>query len=279
METNSDWSEARQASANILDRLLFKAIDQIDMEADYNAKHLEFFEKVFENRPVFSPGPGSDCDPSAPVSPTSPKKPPANPDSVSSSDSFTFSVSPFQPKAVSSPQPPETPKAPLQSSSDLTLSFSSPGSGSGSSTCKISGPALAQLMMGDFIYSRRCPASPGLDLQPTQSLAVSLQPPNKKPRLSGGGQDVNANIAEDATEITEDLEVEEVERHQLIRTLAEKFLQAVPSFRSRVSLNPAGFCSPVTEDALGETPGETPVQFSFSTGPPGWDCQNLRRKS
>ena len=56
----------------------------------------------------------------------------------------------------------------------------------------------------------------------------------------------------------EDLEVEEVERHKLIRTLAEKFLQAVPSFRSRVSLNPAGFCSPVTEDALGETPGETP---------------------
>ena len=58
METNfsSDWSEARQASANILDRLLFEAIDQIDMEADFNAKHLEFFENVFENRPVFSPG-------------------------------------------------------------------------------------------------------------------------------------------------------------------------------------------------------------------------------
>jgi len=138
-------------------------------------------------------------------------------------------------------------------------------------------------MTGDFIYSRRCPASPGLDLQPTQGLAISLQPPNKKPRLSGRGQDVNANIAEDAIEIMEELEVEEVERYKLIRTLAEKFLQAVPSVRSRVSLKPAGDCSPVTEDALGETPGETPgetqVQFSFSTGPPGLDCQNLRRKS
>ena len=107
-----------------------------------------------------------------------------------------------------------------------------------------------------FSWFSRCPASPGLDLQPTQGLAISLQPPNKKPRLSGLGQDVNANIVEDATEIMEELEVDEVERYKLIRTLAEKFLQAVPSVRSRVSLKPAGDCSPVTEDAQGETQGE-----------------------
>ena len=98
-----------------------------------------------------------------------------------------------------------------------------------------------------------CPASPGLDLQPTQG---PLQPPNKKLKLSLRDQDVNANIAEDAAEIREDLEVDEMERYNLIRKLAEKFLLAVPSVQPRVSLKPAGDCSPVTEDAPGEAPGE-----------------------
>ena len=57
METNfsSERSEARQASTNIVDSLLFQAIDQVDMEADFNTKHLEFFKKVLETEPAFSP--------------------------------------------------------------------------------------------------------------------------------------------------------------------------------------------------------------------------------
>ena len=54
----------------------------------------------------------------------------------------------------------------------------------------------------------------------------------------------------------EDLEVGEMERYNLIRMLAEKFLLAVPSVHSRVSLKPAGDCSPVAETAPGEVLGE-----------------------
>ena len=58
METNfsSERSEARQASSNIVDSLLFQAIDQVDMEADYTASFLDFFERVVESEPAFSPG-------------------------------------------------------------------------------------------------------------------------------------------------------------------------------------------------------------------------------
>ena len=98
-----------------------------------------------------------------------------------------------------------------------------------------------------------CPTSPGLDLQPTQVPSnLSQQPPMKKLKQSGPGQDVNANIAEDAVEIMEDLEVGEMERYNIIRKLAEKFLQAVPSVQPRVSLKPAGDCSPVSEAIPGE---------------------------
>ena len=53
METNfsSERSEARQASSNIVDSLLFQAIDQVDMEADFNTVQMEFFQKVLETKP------------------------------------------------------------------------------------------------------------------------------------------------------------------------------------------------------------------------------------
>ena len=47
-----------------------------------------------------------------------------------------------------------------------------------------------------------------------------------------------------------------MERSSLIRELAEKFLLAVPSGHHRVSLKPAGDCSPVTQDASGEDSGK-----------------------
>jgi len=273
METNfsSERSEARQASSNIVDSLLFQAIDQVDMEADYRTNFLDFFERVVESEPAFSPGMSSEAEfdwdlnppfrpkPPTHISPTSNTKPPASPDS--SSGSFAFSISPSLPKAGC-----ERTESP---SDHLALYLSSAESKS---------PALpsnlAQLMSGDFTSPRACPVSPGLDLQPTQG---PLQPPKKKLKLSLSvrDQDVNANIAEDAAEIMEDLEDGEVERYNLIRKLAEKFLLAVPSVHPRVSLKPAGDCSPVTEDA----PGGDPVPSSFSTGPPGLDCPNLRRKS
>ena len=58
METNfsSDRTEARQASINVVDNLLSEAIEQVDMDTYYNTKELEFFEKVFETKPAFSPG-------------------------------------------------------------------------------------------------------------------------------------------------------------------------------------------------------------------------------
>ena len=58
METNSssDKTEARQASINVVDNLLSEAIEQVDMDTYYNNKDLEFFEKMFETKPAFSPG-------------------------------------------------------------------------------------------------------------------------------------------------------------------------------------------------------------------------------
>ena len=121
----------------------------------------------------------------------------------------------------------------------------------------------------------RYPASPGLDLQPTQG---PLQPPNKKLKLSVRDQDVNANIAEDTAEIMEDLEVGEVERYNLIRKLAEKFLLAVPSsVHPRVSLKPAGDCSPVTEEASGEDPGEKISPELLNNNWPSSSVQLLNR--
>ena len=67
METNSssDKTEARQASINVVDNLLCEAIEQVDMDTYYNTKDLEFFEKMFETKPAFSPGSeviqGVDC--------------------------------------------------------------------------------------------------------------------------------------------------------------------------------------------------------------------------
>ena len=119
------------------------------------------------------------------------------------------------------------------------------------------------------------PTSPGLDLQPTQG---PLQPPNKKLKLSVRDQDVNANIAEDTAEIMEDLEVGEVERYNLIRKLAEKFLLAVPSsVHPRVSLKPAGDCSPVTEEASGEDPGEKISPELLNNNWPSSSVQLLNR--
>ena len=121
----------------------------------------------------------------------------------------------------------------------------------------------------------RCPASPGLDLQPTQG---PLQPPNKKLKLSVRDQDLNANIAEDTAEILEDMEVGEVERYNLIRKLAEKFLLAVPSsVHPRISLKPAGDCSPVTEDASGEDPGEKISPELLNNNWPSSSLQLLNR--
>lgn len=267
METNfsSDGSKARQANTNFVDRLL--AVDEVDMEA-------EFFERLLETTPAFRPGlsEGVDCSISLPVSPSNPTlvsptspspshtKPPASPGSLSSSDSsFVFSVSPVRPQP-SSPAL-ETPRAPWQSPSvlDTSLSLSLSSAVSESSPSKISSQALVQLLTGDLIYSRQCPVSPGLALQPTQG---SPQPPPKKLKLSGRDQDLNANIAEEAG-------AGEVERSNLIRELAEKFLLAVPSGPSglpRASLKPAGDCTPVTQEAL----GEDPVQLSFSSGSQGW---------
>ena len=89
-------------------------------------------------------------------------------------------------------------------------------------------------------------------------------------------QDVNANIAEDAAEIMED---GEVERYNLIRKLAEKFLLAVPSVHPRVSLKPAGDCSPVSEDAPGEDPGEkiSPELLNNNNNWPSSSVQLLNR--
>ena len=58
METNfsSDSTEAREASTNIVDNLLSETIDQVDMETYYSTNDLEFFEKVLETKPAFSPG-------------------------------------------------------------------------------------------------------------------------------------------------------------------------------------------------------------------------------
>ena len=69
METNfsSERSEARQASSNIVDSLLFEAIDQVDMEADYRDHFLDFFERVVESEPDFSPGLSSEVIQPVPV--------------------------------------------------------------------------------------------------------------------------------------------------------------------------------------------------------------------
>ena len=67
METNftSDRTKARQTSINIVDNLLSETIDQVDMETYYSTNDLEFFEKVLETKPAFSPGSeviqGVDC--------------------------------------------------------------------------------------------------------------------------------------------------------------------------------------------------------------------------
>ena len=57
METNfsSERSEALQASSNIVDSLLFQALDQVDMEEDFNTIQMDFIEKVLETKPAFSP--------------------------------------------------------------------------------------------------------------------------------------------------------------------------------------------------------------------------------
>ena len=45
-----------------MDSLLFQEIDEVDMEADYRTNFLDFFERVVESEPAFSPGLSSEAE-------------------------------------------------------------------------------------------------------------------------------------------------------------------------------------------------------------------------